>query len=745
MPKTGNGPALADGAGTADGTTEVRRQNALLKAGALQKAILTSANFSIIATDEKGIIQLFNVGAERMLGYTAAEVVNRISPSDIHDPQEVIAHAQAVSLEVATTIAPGFEALAFKASRGIEDIYELTYIRKDGSRFPAELSVTALRDEGGQIIGYLLIGTDITQRKMAEEDLRRTEWRLRYATESARLTYVEADLVRGGARTPENFAAVMGYVAPPEQEADISAGTRFLLEHVVPDDRLRVTAAHEEFLLGTPAGKLDYRVLGDDQVERWIETRWSVEFSRDGKPLKSFATNLDITERKNAEQQIRESEERYRTLFNSMDEGYCIIEMIFDEHEKPIDWRFLEVNPSFAEQNGLHEATGKRMRELAPDIEAHWFEIYGKVAVTGESIRFVSEAKALDGRWFDLYAFRIGGSDSYKVAVLFTNITERKLAEKALRDSEERFRAFVTASSDVMYRMSPDWSEMRQLHGRNTLADTNKPSRTWLQEYIHPDDQSHVMAVINEAVRTRSIFKLEHRVRHLDGTVGWTFSRAVPMLDAKGEIVEWFGAASDVTERKRAEKTLRESEERYRTLFNSIDEGFCVIEMIFDEHDKPVDWCFLEVNPTFEKQTGLLEATGKRMRELVPDLEEHWFKIYGKVALTGEPVRFVNQAKAMNNCLFDAYACRVGEPDSRKVAIVFNEISERRQSETALRQSYAELQAHVEELDRFNRVAVGRELRMIELKKELNELCQQQGNAARYPLEFEQDGKHTDA
>ncbi len=150
---------------------EVRRQQSLLKAGALQNAILTSANFSIIATDEKGIIQLFNVGAERMLGYTAAEVVNRINPSDIHDPQEVMARAEALSLELATTITPGFEALAFKASRGIEDIYDLTYICKDGSRFPAIVSITALRDDYGDIIGYLLIGTDNSVRKQVELEL----------------------------------------------------------------------------------------------------------------------------------------------------------------------------------------------------------------------------------------------------------------------------------------------------------------------------------------------------------------------------------------------------------------------------------------------------------------------------------------------------------------------------------------------------------------------------------------------
>src|SRR5213593_3185177 len=166
--------AFLDGdAGKAEAITEVRREAALLKTGALQDAIFNSANFSSIATDEKGVIQLFNVGAERMLGYTAAEVMNKITPADISDPQEVIARAKALSAELATTITPGFEALVFKASRGIEDIYELTYIRKDGSRFPAIVSVTALRDAQGGIIGYLLIGTDNTARKQVE-----AEWML---------------------------------------------------------------------------------------------------------------------------------------------------------------------------------------------------------------------------------------------------------------------------------------------------------------------------------------------------------------------------------------------------------------------------------------------------------------------------------------------------------------------------------------------------------------------------------------
>jgi PAS domain S-box-containing protein len=151
----------------------------LLKAGALQRAIFNSANFSSIATDAKGVIQIFNVGAEVMLGYAAAEVMNTITPADISDPQELITRAKALSAELGAQITPGFEALVFKASRGIEDIYELTYIRKDGSRFPAVVSVTALRDAQDAIIGYLLIGTDNTARKLVEEEQKKLDQRLR--------------------------------------------------------------------------------------------------------------------------------------------------------------------------------------------------------------------------------------------------------------------------------------------------------------------------------------------------------------------------------------------------------------------------------------------------------------------------------------------------------------------------------------------------------------------------------------
>jgi len=232
-------------------SSDVGRTEALLKTGALQRAIFNSVNFSSIATDASGVIQIFNVGAERMLGYTAAEVTNRITPADISDPEEVIARAAALSAELGTAIAPGFEALVFKASRGIEDIYELTYIRKDGSRFPAVVSVTALRDAQDAIIGYLLIGTDNTARKQAAEmasliertrtlerhaaTLRRSEDRTNYALRWARIGVWELDLATQHLTWSETMASVFGL--KPEDAPD---STTAFLDLIHPDDRLVV-------------------------------------------------------------------------------------------------------------------------------------------------------------------------------------------------------------------------------------------------------------------------------------------------------------------------------------------------------------------------------------------------------------------------------------------------------------------------------------------------------------------------
>jgi len=221
MLEAGHRPLPAAASAEQDPGLAARSRQALFTAGALQHAILTSANFSIIATDEKGIIQLFNVGAERMLGYTAAEVVNKARPSDMHDPQEVAARAQALSLELAIPIAAGFEAMSFKASRGVEDIHELTYVRKDGSRFAAVVSITALRDEGRNVIGYLLIGSDNSARKQDELKLSNAM----AAAENANLA--KSDFLSSMShelRTPLN--AILGFAQLMESDSPLPTPTQ---------------------------------------------------------------------------------------------------------------------------------------------------------------------------------------------------------------------------------------------------------------------------------------------------------------------------------------------------------------------------------------------------------------------------------------------------------------------------------------------------------------------------------------
>ncbi|MCC6558275.1 MAG: PAS domain-containing protein, partial [Polyangiaceae bacterium] len=209
---------------------------------------------------------------------------------------------------------------------------------------------------------------------------------------------------------------------------------------------------------------------------------------------------------------------------------------------------------------------GRPLRDLAPRFKGH--DLAADVAEVLRARRPVEQVvEAVDGQaWYLLRVlpYRTAQETVAGAVVTLADISQIKRAEEALRESEERFRALTETSSEVLYRMSPDWSEMRQLHSRGFLTETSAANRDWLREYIPPDDQPRVLSAIQEAIRDRRVFELEHRVIRADGTVGWTLSRAIPQKGPGGEILEWFGAASDVTRRKLAELAIEEANERLR-------------------------------------------------------------------------------------------------------------------------------------------------------------------------------------
>ena len=291
-------------------TTTRRLTGAKIKTGALQDAIFNSANFSSIATDEKGVIQIFNVGAERMLGYIAVDVVNQITPADISDPQELIARAAELSLELDTPITPGFEALVFKASRGIEDIYELTYIRKDGSRFPAIVSVTALRDAQDVIIGYLLIGTDNTVAQAG----RSGAGAARSTTARPAVLHAVADRVEHRRADDDRPAGIITDVN--QQMIALTGRTRdeligapcknFFTEPIEAEDAIkRVLTEHK-------VTDYELTVRAHNGVETVVSYNAATFHDRDRKLQGVFAAARDVTERKRFERTPAGEEHRAR-------------------------------------------------------------------------------------------------------------------------------------------------------------------------------------------------------------------------------------------------------------------------------------------------------------------------------------------------------------------------------------------------------------------------------------------------
>jgi len=399
--------------GISQDVTDRRQAKAALAANEARLQGFVDANVvGILYGDIHGNIFRANDELLRIVGYSRADLeAGHLDWRAMTPPEHLPLDAQAIAEAQAT---------------GACTPYEKDYIRKDGSRVSVLIGYSLVGEAREESVVFILDVSDRKQdeaeRKRAEKALRRSEDRQRLAIDAAQLGTWDWHLVRNTMTWDARCKDLFGLPA----DADVTLDTFFLALH--PDDHPLFEQLIHTVLNATSEDTYaaEFQVTGiRDGVERWLSAKGRVYFGADDTPRRFIGTVLDITERKQAERALRESEERYRRLFESMEDGFCVIEMLFDDSDRPIDYRFLEVNPAFEQHTGLTQAEGHTARELLPDLEAHWFAIYGRVALTGEATRFEHGSEVM-GRWFDVYAFRIEQPENRKVALLFKDITERK-------------------------------------------------------------------------------------------------------------------------------------------------------------------------------------------------------------------------------------------------------------------------------------------------------------------------------
>ena len=568
--------------------TEIRRQKALLKTGALQNAILNSANFSSIATDEKGVIQIFNVGAERMLGYAAADVMNKITPADISDPQEVITRAKALSIELSTPITPGFEALVFKASRGIEDIYELTYIRKDGSRFPAVVSVTALRDDQDTIIGYLLIGTDNTARKQAEEALLKAGALQSAIFNSANFSSIATDakgviqIFNVGAERMLGYAAadVMNKITP----ADISDPQEVITRAKALSIELStpITPGFEALVFKASRGIEDiYELTYIRKDGSRFPAVVSVTALRDDRDtiIGYLLIGTDNTARKQAEEALLKAGALQSAIFNSANfssiatDAKGVIQIFNVGAERMLGYAAADVMNKItpADISDPQEVIARARAlsaelstSISPGFEALVFkasrgieDIYELTYIRKDGSRFpaVVSVTALRDDQDAIIGYLLIGTDNTARKQIEA---EQKQLGQRLRDQQFYTRSLFEANIDALMTSDPSGiitdvnKQMEALTGCTRDELIGAPFKNYFT------DPERAEMSIKLVLSEKKITNYELTARSRDGRETVVSYNATTFYDRDRKLQGMFAAARDITERNRLDQVLQE-------------------------------------------------------------------------------------------------------------------------------------------------------------------------------------------
>jgi PAS domain S-box-containing protein len=417
------------------------------------------------------------------------------------------------------------------------------------------LSISPVKESG-----YVNIyGTDITDRKRAEEELKESESRFRTMAEALPVCISISNINNGNViYVNDAHYKAFGY---NKDEMIGSQAPDIYYDH---EERLKIAELLKE--TGN-ISNYELKVKKADGTPFWVSASVSMT-TFDGQPA-MLGASIDITEHKKAEEQLKLSEERYRTLFNSLIEGFCVVDVIFDNNNKPIDYRFLEINKTFEEQTGLHDAEGKLMRELAPDHEEHWFQIYGEIALNGESRRFMNEAKALD-RYYDVFAFKVGGPESRKVGIAFSDISERKRAENALYENREQLSVIFNGVAETMMLLDIEGNIIAANEiAVNRLNQGNpdfvgKNIYEFIPSRFHEERKKQIAQLVSTKKPVKFIDYFGETILEMS---------FYPILDDRGNVKQFVSAALDITERKLAEEALKESKDQLDLALSSANMG----------------------------------------------------------------------------------------------------------------------------------------------------------------------------
>ncbi len=348
-------------------------------------------------------------------------------------------------------------------------------------------------------------------------------------------------------------------------------------KHITHPDDVEADAAKVDAMLRgeIDSYSMEKRYIAPDGSDIWVTLTVAAQRDENGKILFFIPVVEDHRARKEAEAALRSSEERYRALFESMEQGFCTIQVSFDDEGRPSDYRFTELNPAFTRHTGLdQDVLHRSVREAVPGLEQSWFDRYGEVARTGISTRFIDHAEPM-GRWFEVYAFQIGAPEERNVAILFSDVTDRIEREQALRRSEREMRLRLNAIPQMVWSTRADgfhdfyndrWYEFTG----TPLGSTDGAGWSGM---FHPDDQPRAWERWNASLQTGGPYEIEYRLRHNDGSYRWVLGRALPIRNEAGEIVRWMGTCTDIDDRIDAERALQSSEGRLRAIIEAVPVG----------------------------------------------------------------------------------------------------------------------------------------------------------------------------